>query len=164
MPNTESYADIMTTEVRLFNYPKSLAERLAASSPLQKSSPIVEVRKPPRSIPQDLRDLSSEYRRMPMATPKGNSKGAGITFAGQDDLPKLPIPELSDTCERYIQALKQLQTPRERAETRHAVEDFLREDGPELQENLKKYAQGKTSYIEQFCETTHHDGIFFITC
>ena len=30
--------------------------------------------------------------------------------------------------------------------------EFLRTDGPELQEKLKGYAQGKSSYIEQFCE------------
>jgi len=27
----------------------------------------------------------------------------------------------------------------------------LKSEGPELQERLKKYANGKTSYIEQFC-------------
>ncbi|KAL1871580.1 hypothetical protein VTK73DRAFT_2009 [Phialemonium thermophilum] len=77
--------------------------------------------------------------------PKG-----GVTFAYQDKLPKLPIPELADTCQRYIAALKPLQSPREHAETKHAVEEFLKQDGPELQEKLKKYAEGRTSYIEQF--------------
>ena len=76
----------------------------------------------------------------------------GVTFALQDKLPKLPIPDLEKTCERYLQALKPLQSPREHSDTRHAVQEFLRGEGPELNEKLKKYAEGKTSYIEQFCE------------
>jgi carnitine O-acetyltransferase len=76
---------------------------------------------------------------------------AGITFAAQEKLAKLPIPELESTTTKYLAALKPLQTPREHAETKQAVEEFLKSDGPELQERLKKYANGKTSYIEQFC-------------
>ena len=75
----------------------------------------------------------------------------GITFAAQDKLPKLPIPELEHSMTRYLEALKPLQNPRDYAETQQAVEEFLKSEGPELQEKLKKYANGKTSYIEQFC-------------
>lgn len=88
---------------------------------------------------------------MPMASYSAKKEG-GITFAAQDKLPKLPIPELEDTCKRYLEVLAPLQAPRERAETRHAVQEFLKQDGPDLQEKLKKYAHGKTSYIEQFCK------------
>lgn len=76
----------------------------------------------------------------------------GVTFAHQDKLAKLPIPELDSTCEKYLTALKPLQSPREHSDTRHAVQEFLSQEGPELQEKLKKYAEGKTSYIEQFCK------------
>lgn len=75
----------------------------------------------------------------------------GITFAHQDKLPKLPIPELESTLQKYLAVLRPLQTTREHAETRIAVEEFLRQDGPELQEKLRSYAEGRTSYIEQFC-------------
>ncbi|KOS22589.1 putative mitochondrial carnitine O-acetyltransferase [Escovopsis weberi] len=78
------------------------------------------------------------------------SKKGGVTFAFQEKLPKLPIPDLESTCEKYLEALRPIQTPREQADTRHAVELFLQEDGPELDEKLRKYAQSKTSYIEQF--------------
>ncbi|MCJ1395846.1 hypothetical protein MMC18_008732 [Xylographa bjoerkii] len=74
----------------------------------------------------------------------------GITYAGQDKLPKLPIPTLEDTCKRYLDALRPLQSHREQSETEAAVQEFLRRDGPILQEKLKKYATGKSSYIEQF--------------
>lgn len=83
----------------------------------------------------------------------------GITFAGQESLPKLPIPELASTCKKYLESLKPLQTPREHAETQFAVQEFLNQDGPELQEKLKSYAQGKTSYIEQFCKLDVRHGM-----
>lgn len=90
--------------------------------------------------------------RSPLANhaPNTNIK-TGITFAAQDKLPKLPIPELEHTTKKYLDALEPLQTSREQEETKAAVQEFLRSEGPELQERLKKYATGKSSYIEQFC-------------
>jgi hypothetical protein len=81
-----------------------------------------------------------------------STKEAGTTFAYQDDLPKLPIPDLESTCQKYLDSLGPLQTPKEHHETRIAVREFLRYQGPDLQEKLKKYAQGKSNYIEQFCK------------
>lgn len=86
------------------------------------------------------------------STPEEKPKG-GITFAHQDKLPKLPIPELESTCQKYLSSLKPLQTHREHAETRRAIQEFLQTDGPELHEKLKKYDEGQTSYIEQFCKS-----------
>ncbi|CAK7564045.1 MAG: carnitine O-acetyltransferase yat1 [Sporothrix epigloea] len=79
-----------------------------------------------------------------------SSTSGGITFSHQDKLPKLPIPNLEKSCQKYLSVLRPLQTSREHAETRHAVAEFLRNEGPELQEKLKSYAEGRTSYIEQF--------------
>ena len=83
-------------------------------------------------------------------------KKAGVTFAGQDKLPKLPVPELKSSLDKYLESLKPLQTPREHRETEAAVADFLKNEGPELQERLKKYASNRTSYIEQFCTLNKH--------
>lgn len=82
----------------------------------------------------------------PKALEKKNS-----TFSNQNSLPKLPIPDLEQTCKRYLQALAPLQSTREQEESRAAVAEFLKNEGPALQEKLKKYATGQTSYIEQFC-------------
>ncbi|EOO03618.1 putative carnitine acetyl transferase protein [Phaeoacremonium minimum UCRPA7] len=82
--------------------------------------------------------------------PQEEKPHEGITFASQDKLPKLPIPDLASSCNKYLAALKPLQSPREQSDTRRAVQEFLRHEGPELQEKLKKYAEGRTSYIEQF--------------
>jgi len=74
----------------------------------------------------------------------------GITYAAQDKLPRLPIPDLESSTKKYLAALAPLQSSREHDETRAAVRDFVENEGKELQEKLKLYAQGKSSYIEQF--------------
>ncbi|KAL6154233.1 carnitine O-acetyltransferase yat1 [Exserohilum turcicum] len=92
----------------------------------------------------------SPEAQAPLANHTNPHSKPGITFAHQDSLPKLPIPELESSCKKYIAALKPLQTPKEHSDTVHAVEDFLKSEGPVLQEKLKKYASGKANYIEQF--------------
>jgi carnitine O-acetyltransferase len=81
----------------------------------------------------------------------GFSKSGG-TYEFQDGLPKLPIPDLESTCHKYLDSLRPLQTVKEYAESRVAVREFLKYQGPELQEKLKKYASGRSNYIEQFCK------------
>jgi carnitine O-acetyltransferase len=154
----------MTASVRIFSSPQSIAERLAEpksyyntprslpdlpeapkeSEPVRSEADTPTPRQPPL--------LSGAYTRVPTPTYNEHKMEGGITFAAQDKLPKLPIPELESTAAKYLEALKPLQSPREHAETKHAVNEFLREEGPDLQEKLKRYAQGKTSYIEQFCK------------
>ncbi|KAI7902149.1 acyltransferase ChoActase/COT/CPT [Cokeromyces recurvatus] len=74
----------------------------------------------------------------------------GETFKYQDKLPKLPIPSLESTAQKYLQALKPLQTQEEHEATKHAIQDFLNNEGPELQTKLQTYATDKSSYIEEF--------------
>ncbi|KAI1388300.1 choline/Carnitine O-acyltransferase [Hypoxylon trugodes] len=134
----------MPTQVRIFAMPKSLGETLNASSSSPTSLSIQEY-KSERPASPELRSRSSMMETIPERPKEG-----GITFASQDSLPKLPIPELEQTCKKYLTALKPLQGPREHSETKLAVQDFLKRDGPELQKMLQEYAVGKTSYIEQF--------------
>jgi carnitine O-acetyltransferase len=124
--------------------PKSLNESLAQQSQTASDSG--------RSL-EGAKKVSEGFtkdQKEPLASNQPHHK-QGITFAAQDRLPKLPIPELESSTTKYLAALKPLQTPREYAETQQAVDEFLKSEGPELQERLKKYANGKTSYIEQFC-------------
>ncbi|KAF8650062.1 hypothetical protein AX16_005426 [Volvariella volvacea WC 439] len=74
----------------------------------------------------------------------------GRTWAYQDKLPKLPIPSLEETCKRYLRALEALQDKEEHEETKQAVQDFLDNEGPKIQEKLKEWAKNKASYIEEF--------------
>ena len=146
----------MPTQVRIFTLPRSLGETLAAPTT---TSPTV------RSIP-DYPDVplgksghytpSARIRMGSMSETINEKPKGGITFAHQDKLPKLPIPDLEASCQKYLTALRPLQSRREHSETQHAVEEFLKHDGPELQEKLKRYAAGQTSYIEQFCMPLPH--------
>ena len=94
----------------------------------------------------------SKDQQNPLANHADNQSKPGITFAAQDKLPKLPIPDLESTCKKYLASLDPLQTAREHADSERAVDEFLRTDGPGLQEKLTQYATGKSSYIEQFCK------------
>ncbi|KAL4754916.1 hypothetical protein BDW72DRAFT_200326 [Aspergillus terricola var. indicus] len=122
-----------STAVRHFTAPKPLG--LTMESP--RSHPAPEPKIKPTTVDGGLTDQ--------VKTKKG-----GITFAHQDSLPKLPIPDLESTCKKYLDALSPLQTPKEQEETRAAVREFLKGEGPGLQERLQKYATSQTSYIEQF--------------
>lgn len=90
----------------------------------------------------------------PLGTHMNPNSKPGVTFAAQEKLPKLPIPDLETTCKKYLAALDPLQTAREHADSERAVAEFLHTEGPELQDKLKQYATGKSSYIEQFCKLT----------
>ena len=100
---------------------------------------------------QDDQRSLSQSRQEPFDAQENDYK-PGIMFAGQDKLPKLPIPELESTCKKYLEALKPLENSHEQEDTENAVQAFLHNEGPELQARLKKYAAGKTSYLEQFCK------------
>ncbi len=52
------------------------------------------------------------------------------TFALEDGLPRVPLPTLDHTCERFIEWCSPLLTDEQLAETKAAVADFLRPDGP----------------------------------
>ncbi|KAL8975135.1 MAG: hypothetical protein Q9197_000649 [Variospora fuerteventurae] len=121
--------------------PESLDESLASEQP-----PNSDVQ---QSSPHNTDAPFSPSERESLASP-GPKRRRGITYAAEDKLPKLPIPELEDTCRKYQAVLTPLQNRREQEDTAAAVHEFLKSDGPELQARLKKYATGKTSYIEQF--------------
>lgn len=97
-----------------------------------------------------LKDSYPAKEKEPLAS-DGPKQKPGITFAAQEKLARLPIPELEDSCRKYQAVLKPLQSQRQQNDTAAAVQDFLKGEGPELHARLKKYATGKTSYIEQFC-------------
>ncbi|KAL3449413.1 Choline/Carnitine o-acyltransferase-domain-containing protein [Aspergillus insuetus] len=122
-----------STAVRYFTAPKPLG--MTMESP--RSHPAAELKIKPTSVDGGKTDHVIK-------------KSGGITFAHQDSLPKLPIPDLESTCRKYIDAVAPLQTPKEQEDTRAAVRDFLKSEGPGLQERLQNYASSKTSYIEQF--------------
>jgi carnitine O-acetyltransferase len=108
---------------------------------------------------QAAKDSTESYtssERNPLASHKNGMSRPGITFAAQDNLPQLPIPDLESSCKKYLESLRPLQTPKEQHDSKLSIQEFLRSDGPALQAKLKEYAEGKANYIEQFC--THFKG------
>ncbi|XP_052865340.1 carnitine O-palmitoyltransferase 2, mitochondrial [Anopheles cruzii] len=69
----------------------------------------------------------------------------------QPSLPRLPIPLLPKTCERYLAAQQPLLAHDAFERTQKAVEQFKEKDGPQLQTLLKEFdGQNKhTSYISE---------------
>lgn len=137
--------------VRTFTRPSSLNESLATTTIKMSGT---EANGPPRSE-ASARDSTQSFpseARDPLASSTNPNSRPGITFAHEEKLPKLPIPELESSCTKYLAALKPLQGAKEHRETELAVQEFLKTDGQNLQEKLEKYAAGKANYIEQFCK------------
>lgn len=83
------------------------------------------------------------------------------TFIGQADLPRLPIPSLEETLERFPAAVRALLNPdgngdKKMEECLASVQSFLENDGPKLQHLLVEYErEGREngtlgSYVEEF--------------
>ena len=148
-----SYSSIA---VRFFNSPKPFGDLLSEPVP-HRPAPKAPTEKPlslkMTTIPSTHTSHKPQHE-IDESIKLSTSVPAGITFAHEDSLPKLPIPDLEATCKRYMESLAPLQTHREHEETKAAVEEFLKHDGPELQERLKNYASSKTSFIEQFCRSS----------
>ena len=72
-------------------------------------------------------------------------------YQHQNQLKKLPIPDLKQTCDTYLANLKPLQTEKEHERTIDAVNQFLADGtGDYLDKELREYAKNRNSYIEQF--------------
>lgn len=137
--------------VRTFTQPRSLNESLATTV-IKMSSPSVKGETRSETSAKESTQSFSPEARNPLASHTNPNSKPGITFAHQDSLPKLPIPDLDSSCQKYLAALKPLQSPKEHHYTVMNVQEFLKSDGPLLQEKLNKYAAGKANYIEQFCK------------
>lgn len=84
--------------------------------------------------------------------------GSGVTFAAQDKLAKLPLPSLESSCQRYLDALKPLQSAPEQEASAAAVHHFLRSEGRILQAQLQQYDDSHANYFEHFCESGSSHG------
>lgn len=76
------------------------------------------------------------------------------TFGNEDLLPRVPLPELEETCERFLAWCAPLLTAQELAQTEAAVADYLRPDSParELHAELVLYneTEGVHSWLDTF--------------
>ncbi|MEM9218997.1 MAG: choline/carnitine O-acyltransferase [Cyanobacteria bacterium P01_F01_bin.150] len=73
-------------------------------------------------------------------------------------LPKLPLPSLAETCDRYLETVTPLLTEEEFQQARQLVVDFQQGDGPGLQRQLELLNMTTdTSYIHSFREDEYLD-------
>ncbi|KAF1990587.1 carnitine acetyl transferas-like protein [Aulographum hederae CBS 113979] len=133
--------------VRTFTKPTSLNQSIAI---VTHSMPEGTGKERSNEAAKNSADAFSRDSKSPLASHTNPTSKPGITFAAQDNLPKLPIPDLETSCKKYLESLEPLQSHKEHRESQAAVRDFLKSEGPALQDRLKKYAEDKANYIEQF--------------
>lgn len=69
----------------------------------------------------------------------------------QPSLPRLPIPKLESSCQKYLIAQQPLITQQKLCDIESLIKHFLKEDGPKLQKELvqKDTKNHHTSYINE---------------
>ena len=94
-----------------------------------------------------------------MSSPQGNARKTsprGSTYAGQSSLPRLPIPTLEETLERFPDVVSAIVNKKDRIKCLEEITKFLKTDGPVLQKLLMEYEQkGREegtigSFVEEF--------------
>ena len=79
---------------------------------------------------------------------------SSLTFGNEDSLPRVPLPTLEGSCERFLEWCRPLVDGDELQATEVAVASFLQADGPAqtLQAALERYNcdDGAPSWLEAF--------------
>lgn len=71
------------------------------------------------------------------------------TFSQQSKLPRLPVPDLNNTAQRYIRSLEPIATENELEKAKALMNDFVNTVGPTLQKRLEDYdKKQKYSWLE----------------
>ncbi|MGH1419729.1 MAG: choline/carnitine O-acyltransferase [Hyphomicrobiaceae bacterium] len=91
---------------------------------------------------------------MESSTAETSVRGQTRTFARQHELPRIPVPKLSDTASRFLQWCQPLLTEDEYSQTRDSLEQFVRPGGPgeALHNDLLRYNSepGVHSWLDDF--------------
>jgi carnitine O-acetyltransferase len=81
------------------------------------------------------------------------------TFGNEDRLPRVPLPTLEDSCEKFIEWCAPLLTADELRATKGAVDEFLHTDSParKLHGALEKYdlGEGVRSWLDTFWQSRY---------
>ena len=76
------------------------------------------------------------------------------TYAHQEQLPSLPLPELQDTLDRYLERVRPFLSEEELQHTEAVISEFQSPGGagPKLQRALKQRAAEKRNWLEEWWE------------
>lgn len=73
----------------------------------------------------------------------------------QESLPKMPVPPLKQTCERYLAALEPIVSKEELDHTQQLVQEFLKGGvGERVQKGLERRARKTDNWVDAciYCE------------
>ncbi|XP_036384440.1 carnitine O-acetyltransferase-like isoform X2 [Megalops cyprinoides] len=87
-----------------------------------------------------------------LVKPVSVTKIAGRYLAHQEGLPKLPVPPLKQTCERYLAVLEPIISEEELSHTRQLMSEFLRSGGvgERLQKGLERRARKTENWLSDW--------------
>ncbi|CAI5738147.1 unnamed protein product [Hyaloperonospora brassicae] len=75
-----------------------------------------------------------------------------LTYSFQDALPRLPLPPLKDTVQRYLQSVHPLLTSDEFKDVERMADEFLHQEGPKLQFYLYLKSWWSSNYVTDWWE------------
>lgn len=100
----------------------------------------------------ELRNLATKSKKIRDVAYQYMQRSKLPTMHFQKSLPRLPVPELNDTRDRYLNALKPLLTSDQYTEAIKRTDNFVSKEGAQLQSKLiaKDKANKHTSYISDY--------------
>ncbi|CUS10290.1 unnamed protein product [Tuber aestivum] len=117
----------------------------------------------PAKVVNTVAKLSSAGpRRQNMTPPTAYQEdpSAGPMLRFQKFLPKLPVPTLQETADRYLKSLKPLLTEQELQNTKTAVAEFIREGGVGQQLQDKLLAKAQNPHVNNWLSDWWNDAAY----
>ncbi|CAH0521081.1 unnamed protein product [Peronospora belbahrii] len=75
-----------------------------------------------------------------------------LTYSFQDALPRLPLPSLKDTIQRYMKSIHPLLTQEEYDDVERMAQEFVHKEGPKLQFYLYLKSWWSSNYVTDWWE------------
>lgn len=76
-----------------------------------------------------------------------SSSVKGDLYKYQNELPKLPVPTLQETTDKYIKSVEPFLSADQLATTKKNVSAFLNKEGPQLQDKLVSFAKTQDNWL-----------------
>ncbi|KAL5011511.1 hypothetical protein ScPMuIL_010062 [Solemya velum] len=74
----------------------------------------------------------------------------GRMFSVQDSLPRLPVPPIAQTMDKFLESVQPLLSEEELQQTHRVVKEFVKSDGPKLQVLLEERSNKKINWLSDW--------------